>query len=83
MAELNEAYLRLQQDTVRVEEDLEADPDADPESRVMVHQWFRGNKQGLLADFVIGTVDQLLMAAPIGTATLTGRGPGWAGTKCR
>lgn len=63
MAELNEAYLRLQQDTVRVEEDLEADPDADPESRVMVHQWFRGNKQGLLADFVIGTVDQLLMAA--------------------
>lgn len=46
MAELNEAYLRLQQDTVRVEEDLEADPDADPESRVMVHQWFRGNKQG-------------------------------------
>ena len=60
MAELNEAYLRLQQDTVRVEEDLEADPDADPESRVMVHQWFRGNKQGLLADFVIGTVDQLL-----------------------
>ena len=63
MAELNEAYIRLQQDTVRVEEDLEADPDADPESRVMVHQWFRGNKQGLLADFVIGTVDQLLMAA--------------------
>ena len=63
MAELNEAYLRLQQDTVRVEEDLEADPDADPESRVMVHQWFRGNKQGLLADFVIGTVDQLLLAA--------------------
>ena len=63
MAELNETYIRLQQDTVRVEEDLEADPDADPESRVMVHQWFRGNKQGLLADFVIGTVDQLLMAA--------------------
>lgn len=63
MAELNEAYIRLQQDTVRVEEDLEADPDADPESRVMVHQWFRGNKQGLLAEFVIGTVDQLLLAA--------------------
>ena len=38
MAELNEAYLRLQQDTVRVEEDLEADPDADPESRVVPGQ---------------------------------------------
>ena len=63
MAELNETYIRLQQETVQVEDDLEADPDADPESRVMVHQWFRGNKQGLLADFVIGTVDQLLMAA--------------------
>lgn len=35
MAELNEVYIRLQQDTVRVEEDLEADPDADPESRAL------------------------------------------------
>ena len=31
--------------------------------RVQVHQWFRGNKQALLANFVIGTVDQLLLAA--------------------
>lgn len=35
----------------------------DPEERVMVHQWFQGSKQALLANFVIGTVDQLLMAA--------------------
>ena len=33
------------------------------EERVMVHQWFQGSKQALLANFVIGTVDQLLMAA--------------------
>lgn len=30
---------------------------------MQVHQWFRGNKQALLANFVIGTVDQLLLAA--------------------
>ena len=30
---------------------------------VFVHQWFEGRKQALLANIVIGTVDQLLMAA--------------------
>ena len=38
---------------------VEDDAD-DPEERVMVHQWFQGSKQALLANFVIGTVDQLL-----------------------
>lgn len=58
MAELNAEYLKLQQDRVPVEEDAE-----DAESGVLVHQWFQGSKQALLANFVIGTVDQLLMAA--------------------
>ena len=35
-----------------------------PEEGVYVHPWFQGHKQALLADFVIGTVDQLLLAAP-------------------
>ena len=61
MAELNEEYIRLQQRPVRVEDDWD-DPEAE-EQRVQVHQWFRGSKQALLACFVIGTVDQLLMAA--------------------
>ena len=55
MAELNENYLRLQGRGVQLEED------AQEEHRVQVHQWFRGNKQVLLANFVIGTVDQLLL----------------------
>ena len=56
MAELNECYLRLQGRGVQLEED------AQEEHQVQVHQWFRGNKQALLANFVIGTVDQLLLA---------------------
>ena len=57
MAELNETYLQLQGYGVQLEED------APEEHQVQVHQWFRGSKQALLANFVIGTVDQLLMAA--------------------
>ena len=37
--------------------------DEEDGSRVYVHSWFSGNKRALLDDFVVGTIDQLLMMA--------------------
>ena len=57
MAEFNEDYQSLLPGEAFTEED------AQPGEGIFVHPWFQGHKQALLADFVIGTVDQLLMAA--------------------
>ena len=53
--ELNEDYQRMVQKSSSSMED-------DGDSNLVVHSWFEGKKVALLADFVIGTVDQFLMA---------------------
>ena len=55
-AELNEEYRQLIPGCAVTEEDAQT-------GGVVVHPWFQGRKQALLADFVLGTVDQLLLAA--------------------
>lgn len=55
-AEMNDGYRAFLEGSARTADD-------DPEAGLEAHPWFEGRKVALLADFVIGTVDQLLMAA--------------------
>lgn len=56
MAMLHKGYRELFSGQASQNED-------DSKGGLVVHSWFEGRKQALLSSFVIGTVDQLLMAA--------------------
>ncbi len=62
-AYLNEDYRSLLEGKANIEEDDLKEDALKPTSGVSIKGWFEGNKKALLADFVVGTVDQLLMAA--------------------
>ena len=56
-AQFNERYRRLFEGASNIGLDEEGG------GGLLVHQWFEGQKKSLLADFVVGTIDQLLMSA--------------------
>ena len=56
MAELNEEYQSVFHGVAVQNEDVNV-------KGLVIHPWFEGRKQALLSEFVIGTIDQLLMAA--------------------
>ncbi len=54
-AELNDDYRELFTGCTEL--------DTDNEKSLIVHEWFSGRKQVMLSEFVIGTIDQLLLSA--------------------
>lgn len=63
---LNEDFIRVRRgDGVRAVYDTEAQSGGSTchGNAVVAHQWLSGRKKGMLADFVVGTVDQVLFSA--------------------
>ncbi|MDO5738021.1 MAG: CRISPR-associated helicase Cas3', partial [Eubacteriales bacterium] len=56
-SQFNEEYQKLFSGVTNVDENNEN------ERSISVHEWFQGRKKSLLADFVVGTIDQLLLMA--------------------
>jgi CRISPR-associated endonuclease/helicase Cas3 len=62
-ADLNELYHQVKKATKEIGRfslGLEAGEETD-EDAIIVHDWFSGRKKGLLAEFAMGTIDQVLM----------------------
>lgn len=63
-AQLNETYQGLMKASAKTEDFRDVGVDLDgPDERAVVSSWMRGRKKGMLANFVVCTVDQVLMGS--------------------
>ena len=63
MTELNEEYKAMFHGNASGISSDSKDDDDSNNKNIIVHEWFEGRKQALLADFVIATIDQFLLAS--------------------
>ena len=63
MTELNEEYKAMFHGKASEISPDSKEDDENNSKNIIVHEWFEGRKQALLADFVIATIDQFLLAS--------------------